>query len=281
MTASVALPFGGLSGWAFLQRTRTAQQAVLAADPVTRRDEAYFRARIGSVKTAEDLVSDRRLLKVALEAFGLGADLNSRYFIRKVLADGTEDKTDLANRLADKQYLALSRAFGFGTADGPRTGEAGFADTILNAWRNKTFQAAVGDRSNALRLALNAEESLPAIATADVSDNTKWYRILGSAPLREVFVTAFGLPRAFSSQGLDQQLATMKQRSDQVFGGDSVGQFADPDRLSALLRRYIVLAGDDVAALSTGSRTTALQLLQPGSADTSSAGALFSLLLSR
>lgn len=47
--------------------------------PKIRNDEAYFRAKIGSVKTAEQLVSDRRLLKVALGAFGLEADINNRF----------------------------------------------------------------------------------------------------------------------------------------------------------------------------------------------------------
>ena len=281
MTASVALPFGGLSGWTFLQRTRTAQEVIVTADPQTRRDEAYFREKIAGVATAEDLVADRRLLKVALGAFGLEADIGNRYFIRKVLEDGSGDDTDLANKLSDKSYLALTQAFGFDQADGAKTATDGFADTILSAYRSKSFQAAVGERSNALRLALNAEETLAGIASAFSSDNTKWYKILGSTPLRQVFTTAFNLPKAFSSQDLDQQLATLKQRARQLFKDDSVGQFADAETRATLIRRYIVLAGDDVSASTSGNGGAALAILQAGTESANATSTLLSALFKR
>lgn len=281
MTVSVALPYGGLSGWMFLQRTRAAQQAIVAADPEIKRDEAYFRDKIATITTAKDLVADRRLLKVALGAFGLEGDIANRYFIRKVLEDGSGDDSDLANRLSDKSYLALTQAFGFDQEAGAKTSEYGFADAILKAYRSKSFQAAVGDRSNVLRLALNASETLESIASASSNENTRWYKILGSPPLRQVFMTAFNLPKAFSSQDLDLQLAAMKQRSTQLFGSDSVSQFADAETRANLIRRYVVLAGDDVTAATSGSKGTALAVLQAGSANGSATGPLLSVLLKR
>nr|WP_276946739.1 DUF1217 domain-containing protein [Haematobacter massiliensis] len=65
------------------------------------RDEAYFRDRIGGISSAEELVADRRLLQIALGAFGLGEDIGNKYFIRKVLEDGVSERTALANRLSN------------------------------------------------------------------------------------------------------------------------------------------------------------------------------------
>ena len=121
MTYAPVVPFGGLAGWAFLTRTREAQKTAFASSPAVQRDEAYFRDRIGGISSAEELVSDRRLLSVALGAFGLEDDINNRYFIRKVLEDGTLDPKALGNKLADKRYLELSKAFGFGDYATPRT----------------------------------------------------------------------------------------------------------------------------------------------------------------
>lgn len=113
MSFQPVLPLTGTAGWAFLKRTEAAQEAAFGKRPEVQRDEAYFREKIGSIRSAEALVSDRRLLRISLEAFGLEGDLNARAFIRKVLEEGTLKRDSLANKLADPRYSQLSRAFGF------------------------------------------------------------------------------------------------------------------------------------------------------------------------
>ena len=58
----------GLSGWQFLQSTYDRQIATFNQSTQIKRDTDYFAENISSVTTAEDLVSDRRLLTVALGA---------------------------------------------------------------------------------------------------------------------------------------------------------------------------------------------------------------------
>ena len=89
MTFQPATGLGGYAGWTVLQRTLGAQTKTFETQPEVAREEAYFRQKIGQIKTAEALVADRRLLKVSLEAFGLGSDLDNRAFVQKVLAEGT------------------------------------------------------------------------------------------------------------------------------------------------------------------------------------------------
>lgn len=262
MTFSPAVPLGGLAGWSFLKRTEPAQKAALDRTVESQRDEAYFREKIGSINTAEELVSDRRLLKVALGAFGLENDLRNRAFIRKVLEDGTLKPEALSNRLADKQYRALSAAFGFGDFSVPRSKLSDFADKILPAYSERRFETAVGTKNNSFRIALNAERELPALAARDTSENTKWFTILGNAPLRALFSTALRLPSAFGSIDLDRQVKIIKERADSAFGSDSVSQFADPEKTEALIRRYLIQT-DVSGGTGTGVRgQVALQLLQ-------------------
>lgn len=66
MTFQPVIPYGGMAGWAFLQRTQSAQQEAFDDNPVIQRDTEYFLKNIGKISTAEDLVNDRRLLSVAL-----------------------------------------------------------------------------------------------------------------------------------------------------------------------------------------------------------------------
>lgn len=238
MTFQPVLPLSGFTGWTFLKRTMDRQQALQQASPALQRDEAYFRDRIGKIQTAEQLVSDRRLLRISLTAFGLEADVNSRAFIQKVLEGGTLKEGSLANRLADKQYQKFSAAFGFGDFSVPRTRISTFADEILTQFRARSFESAVGAQNNGFRLALNAERELPALASRSISETAKWFTLLGNAPLREVMQTALGLPKSFAAIDLDQQVAVMRERTQAAFGAPTVSQFSDPRQMEALVRRF-------------------------------------------
>ena len=255
------MPLSGFSGWSFLKRTMARQQVAQQAAPAQQRDEAYFRGKIGKVTTAEQLVSDKRLLRIALTAFGLEGDLNSTAFIRKVLEGGTLKEGSLANKLADKQYQKFSSAFGFGDYSVPRTKISTFPDEILSAFRARSFETAVGDQNNTYRLALNAEREVAAVAAGSSSDNAKWYTILGNQPLREVFQTALGLPKSFASIDIDQQLSVLKTRTQAAFGAETVTQFKDPARMEALVRRYITRAEMQDQGAASSSSAIALQLL--------------------
>jgi hypothetical protein len=262
MSFQPVLPFSGYTGWTFLKRTVERQLAVQQALPVVQRDEAYFRDRIGKVETAEQLVSDKRLLRIALTAFGLEADVNNRAFILKVLEGGSLKPESLANKLADKQYVTFSAAFGFGDFPVPRTRLSTFAEEILAQFRARNFETAVGAQNNNYRLALNAEREIPALASRTINDTAKWYTLLGSAPLREVVQTALGLPKSFAAIDLDQQVAVLRDRAEATFGASTVSQFSDPARMEALIRRFHIRADAQSQLSATTPAAIALALLR-------------------
>jgi Protein of unknown function (DUF1217) len=262
MTFQPVLPLPGYSGWGFLKRTMVRQQAVQQALPVQQRDEAYFRDKIGAADTAEKLVNDKRLLRIALTAFGLEGDVNSKAFIQKILEGGTLTVGSLANKLADKQYTKFAAAFGYGDYSVPRTKISTFADEILTQYRARSFETAVGAQNNTYRLAMNAEREIPALAAKTTSETAKWYTVLGNAPLREVLQTALGLPKSFSSIDLDQQVGVLKKRTEAAFGSSDLAQFTEPAKMEALTRRFL-LQSEILAQVSASSpAATALTLLR-------------------
>lgn len=155
MTYQPVLPVSGLAGWRLLERTETTQRSTFEQSAQVKRETAYFTANIAKVETVEDLLEDRTLLKVALGAYGLDADITKRGFLRKVLEEGTESTDTFAMRLTDKAYRNLAAAFGFGNEGGVQTGAPGFADTITSAYKARAYEVAVGENDNSLRLALN------------------------------------------------------------------------------------------------------------------------------
>jgi len=130
MTFQPIVPLSGFAGWSFLQRTLENQQSAFNASQTLQRDTEYFKENIGNITSAEDLVADRRLLGVALGAFNLGEDINNKFFVQKILADGTLDPDALSNKLADSRYQDFAKAFGFGDFDIPNTQLSTFPDEI-------------------------------------------------------------------------------------------------------------------------------------------------------
>ncbi|WP_149587171.1 DUF1217 domain-containing protein [Tabrizicola flagellatus] len=262
MSFQPVLPQSGYSGWVFLKRTMERQQAVQKSLPVQQRDEAYFRDRIGKADTAEKLVSDKRLLRIALTAFGLEGDVNSKAFIQKVLEGGTLKEGSLANKLANKQYQKFAAAFGYGDFPVPRTRISTFPDEILSQYHTRSFEKDIGAQNNTYRLALNAEREIPDLAGKPTSEKAKWYSLLGNPPLREMMQTALGLPKSFAAIDIDQQVSTIQAKTEAAFGSSGLVQFRDPAKLDALIRRFILRSEmqDQAAALSPAA--AALSLLR-------------------
>ncbi len=263
MTFIPAIPMGGYAGWALLKRTMDRQTAAQSATKEFKLDEDYFREKIGKINTADELVSDRRLLKVALGAFGLDGDNNNKFFIKKVLGDGTLTVGALANRLADKQYQKLSAAFGFGDFSIPRNKLSDFADKILPAYRARQFEQAVGSQNDDLRLALNTQRELPGIASkSGSSEDARWFTVMGNAPLRKVFEKALGLPASLGILDLDRQLKTFKAKAQSQLGNSSITQFSDPAKAEDLVRRFLARSESEALSNQASAGSAALEILQ-------------------
>lgn len=262
MSFQPVIPFGGYAGWAFLNRTATQQQDAHEKTPLISRETAYFTENISKATTAEDLIADRTLLKVALGAFGLQDDLNNKAFIRKVLEDGTLSDGALSNKLADKRYLELSKAFGFGDFDTANTQLSDFGEKIVTAYKTQQFEVAVGDQQDDLRLALTARREFEKISNLDASEDTKWFTIMGNPPLRKVVETALGLPASFAAIDLDVQLNTLKEKAATVFGDSSVTQFGAAEKQEEMVRLFLLRTDLKALDVSNIRGQTALLLLQ-------------------
>ena len=230
------------------------------------REVGYFRENIGAVSSPEDLVDDRRLRAVALGAFGLDDDIDSKAFIRKVLEEGIADRQSLANRLSDSRYRAFSEAFGFGNGLPPNTLRPGFGEEIAEAYLARQFEAGVGQSDPALRLALGLERELPEIAARAATNDTKWLTVMGNRPLREVFETALGLPDSFGALDIDRQLSEFKDRAERFLGVSDFSDFSESETQDELLRLYLVRAQLEGSAAGASVSSPALTLLRAASA---------------
>lgn len=262
MSFTPVVPLTGYAGWTFLTRTIDSQKNAFEGSAAVTQSVEYFAENIDDITSAEDLVNDRRLLEVALGAFGLGEDINNKFFIQKILEEGTSSDDALANRLADKRYAAFADAFGFADGDIPATQDPQFAAEVADLYTEKQFEIAVGDQNSDFRIALNAQRELTELADRNISDSAKWFTMMGNPPLRDLFETALALPSEVSQLDLDKQLEIFREKSERRFGTDKISDFADPETQEDLIRLFIVQSEMQAAQTSTSSGAIALTLLQ-------------------
>ncbi|WP_299826061.1 DUF1217 domain-containing protein [uncultured Roseobacter sp.] len=426
------IPSAGLAGWRFLQRTYDSQLENFSNSAQITRNTDYFLENIGDVKTAEDLTSDRRLLEVALGAFGIQDDIENRFFIQKILEEGTTANDSLANRFSDNRYKEFSEAFGLGPGEDRQIGKSGFAESIVARFRESSFEVSAGQQNDSMRVALYAQRVLGELASPpqksderiaaeavsaavsdfassvaddveyyqdniglietpddllddprllkvtlgafglqddyeaivsfepsaetpvsperekiknvleegsisivafaneldnpayaelsrafgfgiaedfqarrsgfstrisdqyieqnfewpngivydqpvkvmngafelepfrsdDMSNDAKWFTIMGEPPLRNLFETAFNLPSEIGQIDINQQLTVFKERAQSIFGSDQVNQFSEPEALDELITQYVVRS--QLSSFNSGatSASLALTLLQ-------------------
>lgn len=252
------IPLAGVAGWKFLNKTYDAQLETFSSSNEIKRDTDYFAAQISEISSAEELVSDFRLLTVTLGAFGLQDDINNRYFIQKILEEGTTAPDSLANQFTDPRYKELSEAFGLGPGDFNRTVLSDFSSNIISRFEANSFEVAAGNQSNAMRVALYAERTLPDLAAGRESVNAKWFAVMGDPPMRDFFEKALNLPVGIGQTDIDQQLDLFKERARDVFGSDDIAIFADDALVEDAITQFIVR--DQIAGFSTGVSSGAIAL---------------------
>ncbi len=262
MSFQPAIPSTGLAGWRFLQRTYDSQFSAFTRSPQLLRNSEYFLNEIQSIQSAEELVKNRRLLSVALGAFGLQDDINNRYFVQKILEDGSLNDDALANKLTDDRYKKLSAFFGFGPGEIQATNDAQKMNEVVARFQTQSFEVSVGEQDESLRIALYAQHALAALAGEDISEDAKWYSLMGLPPLRSMFETALGLPKAFGQIDIDQQMKTFREKTRSVTGSETVSQFSDPSAIESLTVRFLARAQIANSGIGNTSASNALTILQ-------------------
>lgn len=226
-----------------------------------KREETYFSENIGQIKTAEQLVNDPRLLRIALTAFGLEGDMQNKFLVRKVLEDGTLDSDALSNRFSDKRYFELSKAFGFGKLEISRNQLSEFSEEILESYKVKSFEVAVGSADETLRLAMSMESAVSKVIKNTTTDTSSWLAVLGNPPLKAVFEAALRVPSGGGQVNLDDQIDFLSSQLESLTGATSFSDLSDMPTLERIRQNFLLARQLESSGYRNGS-STALQLLQ-------------------
>jgi hypothetical protein len=198
-------------------------QAMTAAEPAVKTASAYYQANIGSVTSISDLVGNYRLLSYALNAYGLGDQINSTGLITQVLEGGVSNPRSLANTLPNPQWKAFAAAFNFVDSGATPPSSTSAVATTTSDYVEQQLESDQGSQDVGVQLALYFQRVAPTVTSEE--------RILADPNLLEVAGTIMGLSPAAVSDLQPQTLSELMPLSD----------LQDPAKLAQLTERFTAM----------------------------------------
>ena len=198
-------------------------QTMTAAEPAVKTATAYYEANIGSVTSIKDLVGNYRLLSYALNAYGLGDQINAKGLITKVLEGGVSNPKSLANTLPDSRWKAFAAAFNFVDSGAASPSSTKAVATTTSDYVEQQLESDQGDQDVGVQLALYFKRVAPTV--------TNEYGILADKNLLQVAATIMGLPPAAAADLQPQALSKLMPISD----------LQDPAKLTQLTERFTAM----------------------------------------
>ncbi len=198
-------------------------QAMTAAEPAVKTATAYYEANIGSVSSVQDLVGNYRLLSYALNAYGLGDQINNKGLITKVLEGGVSNSKSLANTLPNSQWKAFAAAFNFVDSGATSPSSSSAVTTTTGDYVEQQLESDQGGQDVGVQLALYFQRVAPTV--------TSEYGILADTNLLQVAATIMGLSPSTAADLQPKTLSELMPISD----------LQDPAKLQQLTERFTAM----------------------------------------
>ncbi|ABF65703.1 DUF1217 domain-containing protein [Rhodobacteraceae bacterium R_SAG7] len=285
MTFTPLIPSSGVAGWNFLQSTYDRQYDAFVQSGKLKNDSEYFAENIGEVTSSEDLLNDRRLLQVAVKAFGLEEEINYRALLQRALNEGTSASDALANTMNDERYVEFSNAFGFGPGQSPMTSDSKAMQAVIDKFQSASFEEAVGEVDETMRTALFAKRAMIEVFGEPDEDDVsqlsvreralrefdlamkeingkdddvpgvtsvedQWEDIIERDTLREFFDTTLRISAGAAGLEDDERIQLYRERAQIIFGTDDPTVFFSAENKDTIISAFKTRAtvnGDDAA----------------------------------
>lgn len=218
----------------------------------TEKEASYYRTRLQTLETVEELLADTRLRNVLLVAEGLRPVDVSTETLRAVLTSDLDDPNSFANQQTEIGFQKIAGSFNF-DADGfiqtvsnpGAQNERGLVET-QRLYLTQAIEEEAGVESLGARLALYFERMAPTL--------TSNFDILADDALAQFVRTTFSISDETASSDIDKQ----KEMFDRYLDVDDL---LDPEKVDILVRRFLALydldngVQDPVLSILGGNRS--------------------------
>ncbi len=201
-------------------------QMMTAGEPAVKSATAYYEANIGKVSSIAQFVGNYRLLSYALNAYGLGDQVDNTALVTQVLEGGVSNPKSLANTLPNSNWKAFAAAFDFVGNRAASPSSASAVKTTTSDYVEQQLESDQGSQNVGVQLALYFQRVAPTV--------TSEYGILADQNLLEVAQTIFGLSADTSASRIATQAQTLGQLMP-------LSDLQDPKKLTQLVERFAAM----------------------------------------
>ena len=162
----------------------------------------YFKAKLATLTSVDELISDDRLFSYALTAYGIDPRYASKSTIRDVLTSDVTDPNSVANTLGDARYVKLAQAFDFEMDGSVASGLTAQSNSQLNSTINAYYDVTGSGASPA------AAAFRTTYYTATIGGVTSVDDLLNDDLLYNYALMAYGLNPNLESKDTIRQVLT-------------------------------------------------------------------------
>jgi hypothetical protein len=219
----------------------TRYQTMTADQPAVKTASAYYAANIGKVTSIQDFVSNYRLLSYALDAYGLGDQVNSKALVTQVLEGGVSSSKSLANTLSNPNWAKFAAAFNFVGQGASSVSTSSAIQTTTSDYVEQKLESDEGQQNPGVQLALYFQRVAPTVSTG--------YGIMGDENLLDVVQTIFGLPPETAGTDIAAEASVISKLVP-------TSTLQDPTKLQQLTERFTAMYDSTYGPGSTAAPLT-------------------------
>lgn len=279
MAFQPVVPMSGIGGWKFLQATYDKQLQSFTKSPQVRNDRDYMIEKFSQPISVDDFLKDSRLVRATMTAFDLSGEEWKKGFIKKVLDESANPESTFLKRLNNSKYTAFANALA------PVNGKIELSEEQVAVaavrFERNSFELAVGNVDDNMRLALNYQSEILEMATKGVSDDAVAYRIMGDVPVYTLMKTALNMPADTSKLPVERQAEMIKTSLKRILGVSKLSEISSPDLIDKVIVRFHAMKSISDYSAASSSAAAALTLLSSGGSYGYGSGASQNLFLSR
>ncbi|WP_174373177.1 DUF1217 domain-containing protein [Agrobacterium tumefaciens] len=196
------------------------------------KEVSYYREKMETLETVDQLLADRRLLDFMLVAQRIDPKSVTTDYLKKIFKSDLKDPKSFANTEKDTRFRALAGSFNFDTKGNIR---ATTGQTIQNTrslmetrdnYVRQTLEERAGEENSGVRLALYFKRMAGGISNP--------YDILADNALAEFTRTALGMPAETANSKVDVQAKMIEKRL-------KMKDLQDPAKVEKLVSRFLVM----------------------------------------
>ena len=239
-----------LTWYKVVESSRPRLESNMARQPQVARDIKHFQDKAPDLNTVDDLLKDRRSLKLVLSAFQLESEIGKTALIKKILTEPIGNEKSLSNRMLDTRYKQLAQALQPAFANGSPFADPKSVESIVTAFKTNEFEKQQGEQAPGMRDAMYFKRTIGKVT--DLS------QIMADRTLMKVVRLGLGLPSQFGLLKYEHQKARLEPRVD-------VGKFKDAKFVDKFVQRFLIM--NERESGGGGATSPLANLVQPVRSD--------------